>query len=93
MIKEAIVKLSKKEDIGYEMAKAVMNEIMSGEATDIQKAAYLSELSMKGETIAEITGSAEEMQQSCPMRERRLRLWEPEGTAPIPLIFLPRLRW
>ena len=47
MIKEAIVKLSKKEDIGYEMAKAVMNEIMSGEATDIQKAAYLSELSMK----------------------------------------------
>lgn len=61
MIKEAIVKLSKKEDIGYEMAKAVMNEIMSGEATDIQKAAYLSELSMKGETIAEITGSAEEM--------------------------------
>ena len=55
MIKEAIVKLSKKEDIGYEMAKAVMSEIMSGEATDIQKAAYLSELSMKGETIAEIT--------------------------------------
>ena len=61
MIKEAIIKLSKKEDIGYHMAKVVMNEIMSGEATDIQKAAYLSELSMKGETIEEITGSAEEM--------------------------------
>lgn len=61
MIKEAIIKLAKKENIGYEMAKAVMNEIMSGEATDIQKAAYLSELSMKGETIEEITGSAEEM--------------------------------
>lgn len=61
MISEAIVKLSKKEDIGYDMAKAVMDEIMSGEATDVQKAAYLSELAMKGETVEEITGSAEEM--------------------------------
>lgn len=61
VIKEAIVKLSKKEDIGYEMAKAVMNEIMSGAATDVQKSAYLTALSLKGETIEEITGSAEEM--------------------------------
>lgn len=61
MIGEAIIKLSKKEDIGYEMAKAVMNEIMSGTATDVQKSAYLTALSMKGETIEEITGSAEEM--------------------------------
>lgn len=61
MIGEAIIKLSKKEDIGYEMAKTVMNEIMSGEATDVQKSAYLTALSMKGETIGEITGSAEEM--------------------------------
>lgn len=61
MIREAIIKLSQKEDIGYEMAKAVMNEIMSGEASDIQKSAYLTALSMKGETIEEITGSAEEM--------------------------------
>ena len=61
MIREAIIKLSKKEDIGYEMAKSVMNEIMSGEATDVQKSAYLTALSMKGETIEEITGSAEEM--------------------------------
>lgn len=61
MIQEAIVKLSKKEDIGYEMAKAVMNEIMSGEATDVQKSAYLTAFSMKGETIEEISGSAEAM--------------------------------
>ena len=61
MIKETIIKLARKEDIGYEMAKTVMNEIMSGEATDVQKAAYLSELSMKGETIEEVTGSAEVM--------------------------------
>ena len=37
MIKEAIIKLSKKEDLSYEMAQAVMDEIMSGEANDIQK--------------------------------------------------------
>lgn len=61
MIQEAIIKLSKKEDIGYEMAKGVMNEIMNGEASDVQKSAYLTALSMKGETIEEITGSAEEM--------------------------------
>ncbi len=41
MIKEAIMKLSQKQDIGYEMAKAVMDEIMSGEASDVQKSAYL----------------------------------------------------
>lgn len=43
MIKEAIMKLSQKQDIGYEMAKAVMDEIMSGEASDVQKSAYLVE--------------------------------------------------
>ncbi len=61
VISDTIVKLSKKEDIGYENAKAVMNEIMSGEASEVQKSAYLTALSMKGETIEEITGSAEEM--------------------------------
>lgn len=61
MIKEAIIKLTNKEDLSYEEAKAVMNEIMSGEASDVQKSAYLTALTMKGETIDEITGSAEEM--------------------------------
>lgn len=65
MIKEAIAKLANGEDIGYETAKEVMNEIMSGEASDIQKSAYLTALSMKGETIEEITGSAEEMRNHC----------------------------
>lgn len=36
MIKEAIIKLSKKEDLTYEMAEAVMDEIMSGEAGPVQ---------------------------------------------------------
>lgn len=61
VINEAIRKLVNKEDIGYDMSKAVMNEIMSGEANDVQKSAYLTALAMKGENIEEITGSAEEM--------------------------------
>lgn len=61
MIKEAIIKLINKENLSYGEAKAVMNEIMSGEASDVQKSAYLTALTMKGETIDEITGSAEEM--------------------------------
>lgn len=65
MIKEAILKLAKKEDIGYDMAKTVMNEIMSDRASEVQKSAYLTALSMKGETIGEITASAEEMRNHC----------------------------
>ena len=47
------------------MAKEVMNEIMSDQASEVQKSAYLTALSMKGETIEEITGSAEEMRNHC----------------------------
>lgn len=65
MIREAILKLAKREDIGYDMAKEVMNEIMSGQASEVQKSAYLTALSMKGETIEEITASAEEMRNHC----------------------------
>lgn len=65
MIKEAILSLTKKENIGYDMAKEVMNEIMDGIASDIQKSAYLTALSMKGETIEEISGSALAMRNHC----------------------------
>jgi anthranilate phosphoribosyltransferase len=61
MIKEAIAKLVKKEDLTDEMMTAVMNEIMEGEATDAQKASFLTALSMKGETINEITCAAKVM--------------------------------
>lgn len=65
MIKEAIIKLSKKEDLTYTEAEAVMNEIMGGEATPVQMAAYLTALSLKGETIDEITASASGMRAHC----------------------------
>ena len=44
MIKEAILKLAKKEDLTYEEAEAVMNEIMGGEATPVQMSSYLTAL-------------------------------------------------
>lgn len=65
MIKEAILKLTNKEDLTYDEALQVMNEIMSGEASDVQKSAYLTALAMKGETIEEITASAKEMRNHC----------------------------
>ena len=58
MIKEAIALLTKKEDLTNDMVEQVMGEIMTGEATDAQKAAFLTALSMKGETIDEITTAA-----------------------------------
>jgi anthranilate phosphoribosyltransferase len=61
MIKEAIIKLTNKEDLPYEMAEKVMDEIMSGKASELQIGAYLVALSMKGETIDEITASAKGM--------------------------------
>ncbi len=61
MIKEAIIKLTAKEDLSYETAETVMDEIMSGDVSQVQLAAYLVALSMKGETIDEITGSAKGM--------------------------------
>ena len=65
MIKEAILKLAKNEDLSYEEAQQVMDEIMEGKANDIQMAAYLAALSMKGETIDEITASAAGMRAHC----------------------------
>ncbi|MDR0272814.1 MAG: anthranilate phosphoribosyltransferase [Clostridiales bacterium] len=65
MIKEAIVLLSKKKDLSYKMAEGVMHEIMTGAATDVQMSAYLTALSLKGETTEEITASASGMRAHC----------------------------
>lgn len=65
MIKEAINILSKREDLSEKIMEQVMDEIMTGEATDVQKAAFLMALSMKGETIDEITAAARIMRKHC----------------------------
>ena len=61
MIKEAIEKVVNKQDLTYDEAYAVMNEIMSGRTTAVQTAAYLAALECAGESVDEITGSAEAM--------------------------------
>ena len=74
MIKEAIVKIVDKQDLTYDEAYTVMTEIMSGETTATQNAAFLAGLSTKStgsETIDEISGCA------TAMREKATRLEHP----------------
>lgn len=80
MIKEAIIKVAKKEDLTYEKSKAVMNEIMDGETSQVQTAAYLIALAMKGETIDEITGSAEGMRSHALQLKHDMDVLEIVGT-------------
>lgn len=65
MIKEAIAQLVKREDLTSDVMEQVMEEIMTGEATDAQKASFLTALSMKGETIDEITSAAKVLRSHC----------------------------
>ena len=80
MIKEAIIKLSKKQELAYAEAEAVMDEIMSGQATPVQMSAYLTALSLKGETIDEITASAAGMRAHCIKLLHNLDVLEIVGT-------------
>lgn len=65
MIKEAIIALSKKQDLSAETVETVMDEIMTGEASHVQMSAYLTALSLKGETTTEIMASASGMRKHC----------------------------
>lgn len=83
MIKEAIVKIVNKEDLSYEEAYTVMNEIMSGETTATQNAAFLAALSAKSaraETTDEIAGCAAAMRAHAVKVETDMELFEIVGT-------------
>lgn len=83
MIKEAIVKIVNKEDLTYDEAYRVMNEIMSGETSPTQNAAFLAALSTKSakaETIAEIAGCANAMRDHAVKVEAGGDLMEIVGT-------------
>ena len=83
MIKEAIVKIVSKEDLTYDEAYAVMNEIMSGETTPTQNAAFLAALSTKSaraETTDEIAGCAAAMRDHAVKVETDMDLFEIVGT-------------
>ena len=83
MIKEAIVKIVNKEDLTYDEAYTVMNEIMSGETSATQNAAFLAALSTKSaraETADEIAGCAEAMRAHATAVETGMELFEIVGT-------------
>jgi anthranilate phosphoribosyltransferase len=71
MIKEAIGTVVRGENLSEAVAAEVMSEIMAGEATDAQIAAFVIGLRMKGETVDEITGCARSMRKfATPIRVR-----------------------
>ncbi|SCY15149.1 anthranilate phosphoribosyltransferase [Butyrivibrio hungatei] len=83
MIKEAIVKIVNKEDLTYDEAYAVMNEIMGGETTPTQNAAFLSALSTKSakaETTDEIAGCAAAMRNHATKVDTGMDIFEIVGT-------------
>ncbi|MDR0283771.1 MAG: anthranilate phosphoribosyltransferase [Propionibacteriaceae bacterium] len=79
-ISEAIQLAVRREELPYELAEAVMEEIMTGQATQIQMAAYLTAMSLKGETITEITASAAGMRKHCVRLLNDLPVLEIVGT-------------
>lgn len=83
MIKEAIVKIVNKQDLTYDEAYTVMNEIMSGETSATQNAAFLAALSTKSaraETTDEIAGCAAAMRAHATKVEAGDKLFEIVGT-------------
>ena len=83
MIKEAIVKIVTKKDLSYEEAYAVMNEIMSGQTSMTQNAAFLAALSTKSpraETIDEIAGCAAAMRDHALKVDTGMDIFEIVGT-------------
>ena len=83
MIKEAIVKIVSKQDLSYDEAYTVMNEIMSGETSPTQNAAFLAALSTKStkaETIVEIAGCAAAMRDHATKVKTDMDLFEIVGT-------------
>lgn len=83
MIKEAIVKIVNKEDLTYDEAYTVMNEIMSGETTPTQNAAFLAALSTKSakaETTNEIAGCAAAMRDHATKVDTGMDIFEIVGT-------------
>lgn len=83
MIKEAIVKIVNKGDLTFDEAYQVMNEIMSGETSQTQNAAFLAALSTKSaraETIDEISGCAAAMREHATKVEHGHKVLEIVGT-------------
>ncbi|MBQ1610034.1 MAG: anthranilate phosphoribosyltransferase [Elusimicrobia bacterium] len=80
MIKEAIVKAVVKQNLSFKESETVLDEIMSGSASQIQMSAFLTAMSMKKETIEEITGAASGMRKHCVKLLNDMDILEIVGT-------------
>lgn len=61
MIEQLLKKVAAKQDLTYDEAKTAVDEIMSGNVSQVVTSAFLTALAMKGETEDEIAGAAEGM--------------------------------
>ena len=80
MIKEAIFKAVMKQNLSFKESETVLDEIMSGSASQIQMSAFLTAMSMKKETIEEITGAASGMRKHCVKLLNDMDILEIVGT-------------
>ncbi|NLZ81303.1 MAG: anthranilate phosphoribosyltransferase [Clostridiales bacterium] len=64
MIQQAIKEVLSGNNLDFDTSKEVMQEMMDGTATQAQMGALLAALSMKGETVDEITACAEVMREN-----------------------------
>lgn len=80
MIKEAIKTAVDGKDLSFATAKEAMDEIMRGEATNAQIAAFLTALRMKGESIDEITACATVMRERCTKLPGKIEAIDIVGT-------------
>ncbi len=81
LLTRAIDMLANREDLSLEQSAAVLGEIMAGEASEIQIAAFLIALRTKGETTAELAGLAQAMRKlAAPVSTARANLLDTAGT-------------
>jgi len=77
MIKEALIRVMNHEDLSFQEAEEVMDEIMAGSASNVQLGSFLTAMNMKGETVEEITAFA------CCMRKHALEMPHVRGALEI----------
>lgn len=80
MIQEAIKKVVEGQNLDFNTAKTVMDEVMSGRATNAQMGAFLTALRMKGETVDEITACASSMREKCEALHTETEVMDIVGT-------------
>lgn len=80
MIKEAIHKLTLSQNLDINTTAESMREIMSGNASPAQIAAFITALRMKGETIDEITACAQVMREAGVKLKHNKEVFEIVGT-------------